>query len=70
MGGKPWGHQIMAKTELNLRVDTRRLKARLRVASFCAHIVYWLPMSMVKKHAAANWLLDWAMQPGVKVEVD
>lgn len=55
---------------MSLRTDTRQLKARLRVASFCVHVVYWLPMSMTKKLAAANWLLDWAMQPGVKVKVD
>lgn len=60
----------MAKIEVVLRTNMRQLKARLRVASFCAHIVYWLPMSMTKKLAVANWLLDWAMQPGVKVEVD
>ncbi len=63
----------MAKIDtisVKMRTNVRQLKARLRVASFCAHIVYWLPMSMTKKLVAANWLLDWAMQPGVKVEVD
>lgn len=63
----------MAKIDtisVKIRTNVRQLKARLRVASFCAHIVYWLPMSMVKKLAAANWLLDWAMRPGVKVKVD
>ena len=62
----------MAHLIASLKVDTRQVRARMKVGSVIIHIVVWMPIPWAWKHKVSDWLVKWVTAPlaTAKVSVD